>query len=269
MTSHNGFAGRHRNGDKRRPAHGKAPESGGGDGTSLLTAPAADPWMGSPDFDWPGNQPRPPQGNYPYPGAPTGGGAAPYRETAAQYQDPRRPPGSRPEAVAQPSNAGPRSGAMPPYGHPSGPMRQYNPPPPGTAPQYNRPAAPARQYDHPSGPMRQYNPPSGPMPQYNQASGPMRQYSAPPPGPAARYNHPSGPLPQYDPPLAAPTPQYNHPSGPMPQTLARLTAVQAGSSSLTRLRSFDHRVQLATAAVETELKLLHKALAMPPAPSQG
>ncbi len=53
------------------------------------------------------------------------------------------------------------------------------------------------------------------------------------------------------------------------QSLATLTAVQAGSSSLTRLRSFDHRVQVATAAVETELKLLRKALAVPPSPSQG
>jgi hypothetical protein len=53
------------------------------------------------------------------------------------------------------------------------------------------------------------------------------------------------------------------------QALATLTAEQAGSSSLTRLRSFDHRAQIATAAVQTELKLLSKALAVPPTPSQG
>jgi hypothetical protein len=53
------------------------------------------------------------------------------------------------------------------------------------------------------------------------------------------------------------------------QALAKLTAEQAGSSSFTRLRSFDHRVQVATAAVETELKLLRKALAVPLTPSEG
>jgi hypothetical protein len=53
------------------------------------------------------------------------------------------------------------------------------------------------------------------------------------------------------------------------RALAELTAEQAGSSSLTRLRSFDHRAQIATAAVQTELKLLRKALAVPPTPSQG
>jgi hypothetical protein len=53
------------------------------------------------------------------------------------------------------------------------------------------------------------------------------------------------------------------------RALANLTAKQAGSSSLTRLRSFDHRVKVATAAVETELKLLRKALAVPPTPAEG
>ena len=53
------------------------------------------------------------------------------------------------------------------------------------------------------------------------------------------------------------------------QALAKLTAEQAGSSSLKRLRSFDHRVQVATTAVETELKLLRKALAVPPTPAEG
>jgi hypothetical protein len=53
------------------------------------------------------------------------------------------------------------------------------------------------------------------------------------------------------------------------QALAKLTAEQAGSSSFTRLRSFDHRVQVATAAVKNELKLLRKALAVPPTPAEG
>jgi hypothetical protein len=53
------------------------------------------------------------------------------------------------------------------------------------------------------------------------------------------------------------------------QTLAKLTGEQAGSSSLTRMRTFDHRAQVATAAVQTELKLLRKALAVPPTPSEG
>ena len=53
------------------------------------------------------------------------------------------------------------------------------------------------------------------------------------------------------------------------QALATLTAEQAGSSSLTRLRSFDHRVQVDTAAMKTELKLLRKALAVPPTPAEG
>jgi hypothetical protein len=53
------------------------------------------------------------------------------------------------------------------------------------------------------------------------------------------------------------------------QTLAKLTAQQAGSPSLTRLRSFDHRVRVATTVVETELKLFRKALAVPPTPAEG
>jgi hypothetical protein len=53
------------------------------------------------------------------------------------------------------------------------------------------------------------------------------------------------------------------------QALAKLTAEQAGSPSLIRMRSFDHRIQVASAAVTTELKLLRKALAVPPTPSEG
>ncbi len=48
------------------------------------------------------------------------------------------------------------------------------------------------------------------------------------------------------------------------QALARLTAEQARSSSLTRLRSFSHRVQLADAAVQAELRLMLEALRSPP-----
>jgi hypothetical protein len=48
------------------------------------------------------------------------------------------------------------------------------------------------------------------------------------------------------------------------QVLAKLTAEQARSSSLTRLRSFDYRVQVANAAVQTEMKLILKALHSPP-----
>jgi len=44
------------------------------------------------------------------------------------------------------------------------------------------------------------------------------------------------------------------------QALAALTAEQARSSSLTQLRSFNHRVQVASAAVQTEMKLILKAL---------
>jgi hypothetical protein len=45
---------------------------------------------------------------------------------------------------------------------------------------------------------------------------------------------------------------------------AKLTAKQARSSSLARLRSFDQRVQVACAAVHTEMKLIRKALDSPP-----
>jgi hypothetical protein len=44
------------------------------------------------------------------------------------------------------------------------------------------------------------------------------------------------------------------------QARARLTAEQARSSSLTRLRSFNHRVQAASAAVQNEMKLVGEAL---------
>jgi hypothetical protein len=45
---------------------------------------------------------------------------------------------------------------------------------------------------------------------------------------------------------------------------AKLIAEQARSSSLTRLRSFNHRVQVASAAVQAEEKLIGKALDPPP-----
>jgi len=44
------------------------------------------------------------------------------------------------------------------------------------------------------------------------------------------------------------------------QARASLTAQQAQSSSLTQMRSFDHRVQAASVAVQTQLTLLNKAL---------
>ena len=47
------------------------------------------------------------------------------------------------------------------------------------------------------------------------------------------------------------------------QARATLTAEQARSSSLTRLRSFNHRVQLADAAVQTEMKLVLAAVDAP------
>ena len=47
------------------------------------------------------------------------------------------------------------------------------------------------------------------------------------------------------------------------QARATLTAEQARSSSLTRLRSFNRQVQLADAAVETELKLVAAAVDAP------
>jgi hypothetical protein len=48
------------------------------------------------------------------------------------------------------------------------------------------------------------------------------------------------------------------------QALAKLTAEQARSSTLTQLRSFNHRVQVAGAAVQTEMKLILKDLHSPP-----
>jgi hypothetical protein len=48
------------------------------------------------------------------------------------------------------------------------------------------------------------------------------------------------------------------------QARAKLTAEQARSSSLTRLRSFNHRVRVASAAVQTEMKLIRKRLDSPP-----
>lgn len=48
------------------------------------------------------------------------------------------------------------------------------------------------------------------------------------------------------------------------QARAKLIAEQARSSSLTRLRSFNHRVQVASVAVQTEMKLILKAVDSPP-----
>jgi hypothetical protein len=47
------------------------------------------------------------------------------------------------------------------------------------------------------------------------------------------------------------------------QACATLTAEQARSSSLTRLRSFNHQVQVADAAVQTEMKLVLTAVDAP------
>jgi hypothetical protein len=47
------------------------------------------------------------------------------------------------------------------------------------------------------------------------------------------------------------------------QARATLTAEQARSSSLTRLRSFNHRIQLADAAVQTEMRLVAAAVNTP------
>jgi len=47
------------------------------------------------------------------------------------------------------------------------------------------------------------------------------------------------------------------------QALATLIAEQARSSSLRQLRSFNHRVQVASAAVQADMKLLAKAVAAP------
>ena len=48
------------------------------------------------------------------------------------------------------------------------------------------------------------------------------------------------------------------------QARAKLTAEQARSSSLTQLRSFNHRVQAASATVQTDMKLIREALDAPP-----
>jgi len=47
------------------------------------------------------------------------------------------------------------------------------------------------------------------------------------------------------------------------QALAKLTAQQARSTSLTQMRSFNTRVEADTAAVQTEMKLIGKTLAAP------
>ncbi len=47
------------------------------------------------------------------------------------------------------------------------------------------------------------------------------------------------------------------------QARAELTAEQARSSSLTQLRSFNQRVQVASVAVQTEMTLIGKALDSP------
>jgi hypothetical protein len=48
------------------------------------------------------------------------------------------------------------------------------------------------------------------------------------------------------------------------QARATLTAEQARASSLTKMRSFNHRVQVASAAVQKEMKLILKAVGSPP-----
>lgn len=52
------------------------------------------------------------------------------------------------------------------------------------------------------------------------------------------------------------------------QAEAKLTAQQARSSSLTQLRSFNHRVDIAGAAVRTELTLVAKAVSAPVTPNE-
>ena len=51
------------------------------------------------------------------------------------------------------------------------------------------------------------------------------------------------------------------------QARARLTAEQARSSSLARLRSFNGRVAVAAATVEADIKIVRKALSSPPTAS--
>jgi hypothetical protein len=52
------------------------------------------------------------------------------------------------------------------------------------------------------------------------------------------------------------------------QALAKLTAGQARSSSLTQLRSFNDRVQVASTTVQNDLKLVRKALNARPTVNQ-
>jgi hypothetical protein len=52
------------------------------------------------------------------------------------------------------------------------------------------------------------------------------------------------------------------------QALATLTAEQARSSSLTQLQSFNRRVDVASAAVQTDMTTVRKALAVPPTAAQ-
>jgi hypothetical protein len=52
------------------------------------------------------------------------------------------------------------------------------------------------------------------------------------------------------------------------QAQAKLTARQARSSSLAQMRSFNHRVDVADAAVRTELALVAKALSAPVTPNE-
>lgn len=52
------------------------------------------------------------------------------------------------------------------------------------------------------------------------------------------------------------------------QALAKLTAEQAKSTTLAQLRSFNHRIDAANAAVLAEIKAIQKALEVPPAAAQ-
>jgi hypothetical protein len=52
------------------------------------------------------------------------------------------------------------------------------------------------------------------------------------------------------------------------QALARLTAEQAKSTTLTQLQSFNDRVDAANAAVLAEINAIHKVLAVPPTAAQ-
>jgi hypothetical protein len=52
------------------------------------------------------------------------------------------------------------------------------------------------------------------------------------------------------------------------QARAKLTAEQARSTSLAQLRSFNHRAEVASAAVASEMRLVRKALNVPPTVAQ-